>query len=123
MPINCDDNTEKHNIIAKMAARNTAVVTVPSQNLLEFDNYKAFSIEERRPRGRGKTTVARYKGEMTSSDYVPGPHACLLRQEVEYTPNSDGDDTDFILKLWLTGGYASGDENIVVGRNKKISEI
>ena len=87
------------------------------------DDFRAFSLHEEKPIGRGKLTVKRYQGEKSFHEYIPQPHACFLGKKVKRCENPDGDGIDFEITLWFTGGYRTGDENIVVDDNKYIHEL
>ena len=80
-------------------------------------------LERKKPIGRGKLTVRRYQGEKSFHEYIPQPHACFLGKKVKRCENPDGDGIDFEITLWFTGGYRTGDENIIVDDNKYIHEL
>ena len=37
----------------------------------DFNNYRAFTLREKRPQGPGKITCRRFKGDQKIDDYVP----------------------------------------------------
>ena len=57
---------------------------------------------------------------MYSSDhYIPAPHACLLGSYFQTQNHEDGEGNDYVICLWMSGGYLTGDENMVVEDFKK----
>ena len=89
----------------------------------DFDSYKGFSLKQERPKGRGKITSTRYKREMSINDYIPHLHACLVGKRTVATANPNGEGTDFIVNLYMTGGCNSGDENPFMEDNKRLKEL
>ena len=43
--------------------------------IAEFDDFRLFSIKEKRPHGKGKITVSRFRAEYDKCDYNP---PCLI---------------------------------------------
>ena len=87
-----------------------------------YDNFKAFFLKEKRPVRRGKVTRRRYQGENNLNDYIPAPHACFLGSYFEIQNNEDGEGNDYVIYLWMSGGYLTGDENMLVEDSKEIKE-
>ena len=84
---------------------------------------KHFFLKEKRPVRRRKVTRRRYQGEKSLNDYIPAPHACLLGSYFEIQNNEDGEGNDYVIYLWKSGGYLTGDENMVVEDSKEIKEF
>lgn len=87
----------------------------------DFDDFKLFSVKEKRPQGRGKITVARFKADYDKNHYIPPSHACYLGMK---TRRNDNNNTTTV-SLYFTGGYNLGDPNIAVesASNMKIINI
>ena len=89
----------------------------------DFDNYRALSLREKRPQGPGKITCRRFKGDQKIDDYVSEPHFVFIGQDVVSCSNEDGEGDDYEIKLWFTGGYLPGNENIIVEESKNLLEL
>ena len=89
----------------------------------DFDNYRAFTLREKRPQGPGKITCRRFKGDQKIDDYVPEPHFVFIGQDIVLCSNEDGEGNDYEIKLWFTGGYLPGNENIIVEESKNLFEL
>ena len=90
-----------------------------------YDNFKTFFLKEKRPVRRGKVTRRKYQGEKKTNrnSYIPAPHACLLGSYFQIKSNEDGERNDYVIYLWMSGGYLTGDENMVVEDSKEIKEF